>query len=148
MRIPILAALTLFISISLQAQVALTNCNDPIPSGEIHSMVNQSPVFGDCNELVMWDHDKTFSYQCTDKNVLNYLKSQLKTEVAQPVKITAVVERSGCLSGIKIMEDNEDETGIEIKKLVARMPKWKPGMLDGKFVRSRVIILYQPLEFE
>ena len=52
-----------------------------------------------------------------------------------------------CLSGIKILEDNEDNTGIAIKKLVARMPKWKPGMLDGKYVRTRVVILYQSLSF-
>ncbi len=147
MRILILISIIWLTSQIASAQVALTNCNDPIPTGVIHSVVNQPPVFGLCTELTMWDHDNTFSYECTDTNVLNYLRSNLKSDIADPVKISAVVERSGCLSGIKILEDNEDNTGIAIKKLVARMPKWKPGMLDGKYVRTRVVILYQSLSF-
>ncbi|MBR10569.1 MAG: hypothetical protein CMP48_23160 [Rickettsiales bacterium] len=147
MKIPLLFLL-IGISHSIYSQIAWTNCNDPVPKGEVFSTVSLPPVFGNCTELRLWDHDNTFSYECTDLNVLNYLKDRLTSEIEGTIKISAIVERSGCLSGIKILEDNEENDGLTIKKLVARMPKWKPGMLDGKYVRTKVVILYQPLDFQ
>ena len=51
------------------------------------------------------------------------------------VKISFVVEVSGKITEIKILNDLGSGTGEEAKRVVAKSPYWSPGEQDGKRVR-------------
>jgi protein TonB len=58
------------------------------------------------------------------------------------VFITFIVERNGELSNIKILKGVDSHTDKQIDKeiieIVKNSPKWKPGELSGKKVRSMI----------
>lgn len=58
------------------------------------------------------------------------------------VFITFIVERNGELSNIKILKgvdaQTDEQTDKEIIEIVKNSPKWKPGELSGKKVRSMI----------
>lgn len=51
------------------------------------------------------------------------------------IKISFVVEVSGKITEIKILNDLGSGTGEEAKRVVAKSPYWSPGEQDGKRVR-------------
>lgn len=65
------------------------------------------------------------------------------------VFITFIVERNGELSNIKILKgvdsQTDEQTDKEIIEIVKNSPKWKPGELSGKKVRS-IIPLFLTLD--
>lgn len=54
------------------------------------------------------------------------------------VNISFVVEKDGSISNIKILRDIGGGCGEEAVRIAKSMPKWKPGKLRGKVVRSQV----------
>ncbi|SFB04539.1 TonB protein C-terminal [Flavobacterium swingsii] len=51
------------------------------------------------------------------------------------IKVSFVVEVSGKITEIKILNDLGSGTGAEAKRVVAKSPNWLPGERDGKQVR-------------
>lgn len=51
------------------------------------------------------------------------------------IKVSFVVEVSGKITEIKILNDLGSGTGDEAKRVVAKSPNWSPGEQDGKRVR-------------
>ena len=51
------------------------------------------------------------------------------------IKLSFVVEISGKITDIKILNDLGSGTGEEAKRVVAKSPNWSPGEQDGKPVR-------------
>jgi hypothetical protein len=51
------------------------------------------------------------------------------------IKVSFVVEVSGKITEIKILNDLGSGTGEEAKRVVAKSPNWSPGEQDGKRVR-------------
>ena len=51
------------------------------------------------------------------------------------IKISFVVEVSGKITEIKILNDLGSGTGEEAKRVVSKSPNWTPGEQDGKPVR-------------
>ena len=51
------------------------------------------------------------------------------------IKISFVVEVSGKITEIKILNDLGSGTGEEAKRVIAKSPNWSPGEQDGKRVR-------------
>ena len=64
------------------------------------------------------------------KNIEQGAKGNLKAYVS------FIVERDGSLSEIKVLRDPGFGLGAEVIKAIKKSPKWKPGQLEGKDVRS------------
>lgn len=54
------------------------------------------------------------------------------------VVINFIVEIDGTLSDIYVVHDIGYGTGAEAARVFKKSPKWQPGILDGKPVRSQV----------
>lgn len=57
-------------------------------------------------------------------------------DVKGKVIVQFVVEKDGSLTDIKVMRDLGYGTGAEAIRVLKKMPKWKPGIQNGRPVRS------------
>lgn len=60
------------------------------------------------------------------------------------VLVKFVVEKDGSITNISVMRDIGGGCGEEAKRVVRGMPKWKPGKVGGRTVRSQFIL---PISF-
>lgn len=66
-----------------------------------------------------------------------YPSDALAAGVNGTLLIQFVVELDGSLTGFKVLSDLGHDTGTEAVRLLKRSRRWKPGIVDGKPVRSR-----------
>ena len=76
---------------------------------------------------------------------LRYPQMALDNRVQGKVYVTFVVEEDGSISNPKLLRDIGVLCGEEAIRMVKSMPKWKPGMKDGKPVRVQYNL---PVRFE
>ena len=72
--------------------------------------------------------------QYLGKNVKYPKKSQRKG-IEGRVLVSFVVEKDGSVSNVRVIESVNDQLDTEAVRVVKKMPKWEPGMEDGKTVR-------------
>ncbi|MBZ4033149.1 hypothetical protein K6T82_00095 [Flavobacterium sp. 17A] len=72
-------------------------------------------------------------YQFIDEN---YKKPNKKPTLQGKVFATFIVEINGSLSDIKILRDIGHGTGEEVVRVLKLSPRWNPGKLYGKEVRT------------
>ncbi|MGC4040157.1 MAG: energy transducer TonB [Flavobacterium sp.] len=70
------------------------------------------------------------------KENFNTPKDLKKTKQEQKVYVLFKIEKDGSLSDIKSIKDVGHGTGEEAIRVLKLMPKWLPGQLNGKPVRS------------
>jgi len=56
------------------------------------------------------------------------------------VLATFIVEADGTVTNIKVVKKVSDEIDAEAVRVIKAMPKWKPGMQNGKVVRVKYTI--------
>jgi len=59
----------------------------------------------------------------------------VESKLIGKVFVSIVVERDGSLTDIRVIKDLGYETGKEAIRIVKIMPRWNPGMQNGKKVR-------------
>ncbi|MCP2026925.1 hypothetical protein L1276_002069 [Flavobacterium sp. HSC-32F16] len=79
------------------------------------------------------------------KNLYNFIYSNYVVpdgaeEYAGKVKISFIIEKDGSLSTFKIKRDFGFGTGMEAVRVLKKSPKWIPGKLNGKIVRTSYIL--------
>ena len=80
------------------------------------------------------------------KNTLRYPLIAKENGIEGRVVCQFVVERDGSISNVEVLRSSGDMSlDREAVRLVRSMPKWAPGMQDGKPVRVRYTI---PLDFK
>lgn len=82
-------------------------------------------------------------------------KEALKSYVASSIKYPAeaekagiqgrvhtafIVEKDGCVTGARAMTSVDPQLDAEALRIVRNMPKWTPGMQDGKPVRVKYLV--------
>lgn len=77
--------------------------------------------------------------EALEKFIKNNYKNP-KDEIRGKVYINFVIEKDGALSDIKIIRDIGYETGAEAVKVMKKSPKWIPGKLKNKFIRTSYIL--------
>lgn len=77
-------------------------------------------------------------------NNLKYPRVALENGTAGPVYVSFVVEVDGTLSEIKLKNGIGDGCEQEAKRVVEKMPLWKPGIKKGKPVRVQCTL---PINF-
>jgi protein TonB len=76
----------------------------------------------------------------------NVVYPELSLEMGEQgtVYSTFVVERDGSISNVKITRGVSQQLDREAKRVIAAMPKWKPGEANGKTVRTKCML---PIKF-
>jgi len=91
------------------------------------------------NGVKAWDPDRQPEF--SEGSFIAYVTKNLKLpkvdeELSVTVFASFVVETDGSISNVKILRDPGHGIGYEIKKVVEKSPKWKPGTKDGKPTRT------------
>ncbi len=92
----------------------------------VHYAVDKKPAFPG-------GHDAMMRFIGT---YIRYPKEAKIRGIAGKVYASFVVEPDGSLSHIKILKGLGYGCDAEVKRIFASMPKWKPGLVDGKPVRA------------
>ena len=78
-------------------------------------------------------------------NINNYqFNPTMKVYYKATVNVSFIVEADGNVSNVKIERGVNEPLDAEALRVVAASPKWKPGVVDGKKVRTKITI---PVEF-
>jgi TonB family protein len=102
---------------------------------DVFDVVEQMPEFPGGMEAMM---------KFLMENV-HYPEAALKTGAQGRVIVTFIVESDGCISNAKVVRKVNDDLDAEAIRVIGSMPKWKPGMQNGKVVRVRYTL---PISFQ
>ena len=61
------------------------------------------------------------------------------------VTVGFVVEKDGSVTGVEVVTGADERLNAEAIRVVAASPKWIPGKIQGKAVRTRIVL---PIEFK
>ncbi len=102
-------------------------------------VVEQMPRFPGCEDLYSKDKDLK---ECADKALLQYIYSNVKypkKAIRQSAQgealISFVINKDGSVSQIKVLRGITKEIAKECVRLISKMPRWRPGMIDNKPVK-------------
>lgn len=97
--------------------------HDTIGNDEIYTVVEVSPEFpgGDGARILFLKNNIKFPE--TDE------------VISGTVYVTFVIERDGSISNVKILRGIREDYDNEVIRVVKSMPKWHPGIQNGKAVR-------------
>lgn len=126
---PLIALLIIMLSSLLSA-----NAQDRSPADSIYTKVDVQPEFpGGYKELAKYvDGPKSHKYP----------KEARKNKIEGKVFIQFIINEDGACSDFEVVKGigyGCDEAAVEAFK---KMPKWKPGMVNGKPVKMRVQMGY------
>ncbi len=116
--------------LAMEPKVGVADTTDSISEGandKIYDTVDEKPVFA----------LPGITYTSYILNRLS-VPTQVKFENASTkVLVSFVVEKDGSIHEVSIVRPSSPSLDREVVDLVRLMPKWKPGMLNGKPVRTR-----------
>lgn len=72
----------------------------------------------------------------------NYKKSNKRPTIQGKLFATFIIERDGSLSNINVLRDIGHGTGEELIRVLKLSPRWKPGKLNDKAVRTMYSIVF------
>jgi TonB family protein len=75
---------------------------------------------------------------------VKYPASALEKGIQGTVYLSFVVEKDGSISNVKVVRGVSKVLDKEAKRVISMMPKWKPGMQEGKPVR---VLFNMPIKF-
>jgi hypothetical protein len=108
---------------------------DPADSTKIFMIVEQQPQYEGGYEAMMHFIKKTMKLPSGMK----------KGGIDVTVFVTFVVAKDGSLQDIKIYRGSRPDVNEEAVRIIRLMPKWRPGMQNGKPVLVRFIL---PIRFK
>ena len=76
---------------------------------------------------------------------LKYPQSAVANGIQGRVTVGFIVDKDGKVTDVRVMKGVSDELDAEAVKVVSASPKWKPGKVNGKKVRTSISI---PIEFK
>jgi TonB family protein len=68
---------------------------------------------------------------------IQYPQEARAKKIEGKAAIQFIVEKDGSISQVEILKDVAGGCGAEAARVVASMPRWKPGLLEGRPVRVR-----------
>ena len=66
-----------------------------------------------------------------------YPEEALKAGIQGRVVVSFIIEPDGSISNVQVVQGVNDSLNAEAVRVVSSMPKWTPGMMDGKAVRVK-----------
>lgn len=124
MRISILITLVLILfCLPLQAQTVQTDSSST-PDHLIYTVVQQQPEFpGGMNKLGKYISEN-----------LQYPEAAQAAKLAGRVFIRFLITKQGAIEQVKVLKGVSREIDAEAIRMVASMPNWIPGKVDGQTV--------------
>ena len=95
---------------------------------------DDSEVYGAVEVMPEYLGGVNAMYEFIQKNV-KYPESAKDKGIEGKVYVQFVVEKDGSLSSFNVLRGVSDDIDAEALRVLKAMPKWKPGMNDGKPVR-------------
>lgn len=75
---------------------------------------------------------------------LKYPESAIREHVSGKVTVTFIIGKDGSVSDVEVVRSLDQRLDDEVVKVVSISPKWTPGQIKGRPVRTRITI---PVEF-
>ena len=75
---------------------------------------------------------------------VKYPESAIKEGVQGKVSVSFVVEKDGKVTNVEVVKGVDERFDDEAVKIISISPKWTPGQIKGKAVRTRITV---PVEF-
>lgn len=79
------------------------------------------------------------------KDNLRYPEDAARMGLQRKVVVVFIVQKDGTITGANVVDGINDSLSQEALRLVNGMPKWEPGMKNGKYVRIRMTL---PINFK
>ena len=105
-----------------------------LPSfGQNASNDSSNVIFTICQQMP--EFKGTLNKYLSDE--IHYPKVEMDSNITGTVYINFVVEKDGEITGVRVLRGIPRGSGLdkEAVRVVSAMPKWKPGMQNGKPVR-------------
>ena len=134
---------------SVQTSPASVTATEPEKAPEPAKEVAAAKPRGDNGIYSTVEHQAEFPggegamLQFINKN-LQYPKEAGSQGIQGRVLIDFVVEKDGSLSNFGVLRSPSESLSQEAIRVARLMPKWKPGEMQGKIVRSRYVL---PVQF-
>lgn len=100
------------------------------PVGEVFKFADEYPEFPGGEEGL-----KSFI-----KNNLRYPASCAEEGIEGRVTVTFVIAKDGSVKGFEVLRSKDDRLSNEAKRIVATMPKWKPGNRNGEEINVSYLL--------
>ena len=101
--------------------------------------IDDSPVYNEVEVQPEYPGGMQAMFGFIQKNV-KYPESAKEKGIEGKVYVQFVVEKDGSLSSFKVARGVSDDIDAEAIRVVKAMPKWTPGMQDGKPVRVQFML--------
>jgi len=118
----------------------------PAPLPDVYTFAEQMPRYGGCA-----DFEGTKADNCSRDSIVAYLMSEMKYpesaiegKVQGTVLTSFIVDESGQVSSVKVIEGIGGGCDEEAVRLISGMRQWKPGMQGGKAVK---VMMEIPVRF-
>ncbi len=112
---------------SKQVDNKAISCAEVADNDSVYEVVEQLPTFSD-------DPNGLMKYLV--ENVVYPVEAQRKGQQGH-VLVSFIVEKDGSLSAVRITRQVSPLLDAEALRVVKAMPKWKPGLHNGKPVRVK-----------
>lgn len=136
----ILGLLSIKLSLGLNAAQAQTKATDlgviPNPVAQ-EAQATQPEVFAYVEQMPEYVGGQTNLIKYLSSNI-KYPKAEQEAGIQGKVFVKFIVNEDGSISDVEIARSSGSKAlDTEAKRVVASMPKWKPGKQNGKAVKTR-----------
>jgi TonB family protein len=136
--LPVSMIMVLFFSISVVPDLIAQETTKPEKKQKESTLVEQSSqneeVFVVVEDMPQYPGGEEARIKFMIENI-KYPEEARKKGVEGTVYVTFVIEKDGTINSIKILRGIGSGCDEEAIRVISLMPKWKPGMQDGKTVR-------------
>lgn len=108
-------------------------------SGRGREELSEQHVYEFVEELPQFPGGEAALLRWLQNNII-YPPVAAEYNIQGRVEVSFVVERNGGVSDVKVVKSVDEDLDAEAVRVTSAMPKWKPGMQDGKPVRTRYTI--------
>ena len=115
-----------------------TDTSDDIISteGDIETETVDSKVYDVAEKLPEYPGGMEAMMKFLSENV-HYPEEAYKSGVQGRVLVNFIIEKDGSISNVHVIKKVNDNLDAEAVRVVSAMPKWTPGMQEGKVVRVK-----------
>ena len=115
------------VKVAEKVDVSVVKSGEAVDYAKVFDVVEQMPEFpGGPAEMMKF----------VSMNV-RYPEAAHEVGAQGRVVVQFIVETNGTLSNVKVIQKANDDLDAEAVRLIGSMPKWKPGMQNGKAVRVK-----------
>lgn len=69
---------------------------------------------------------------------MDYSQVNLEEEIDTKIYLSFTVEKDGTITNVELVKGNNASLVEEAMRMVLSMPKWDPGIRNGKYVRTQM----------